>query len=53
MVKAKALKKRYILFQYQGQPMDEKAFKHALYDEALWAKYAGRDTTSAAGWAPK
>ena len=35
MVKARALKKRYILFRYEGPEMDEKSFKHALYKEAL------------------
>lgn len=35
MVKARALRKRYILFSYEGKPIDETAFKHALYKEAL------------------
>ncbi len=35
MVKARALKKRYILFRYGGPDVDEKPFKHALYKEAL------------------
>ena len=35
MVKSGALRKRYILFTYEGKPIDETAFKHALYKEAL------------------
>ncbi len=35
MVKARALRKRYILFSYEGKSIDETAFKHALYKEAL------------------
>ena len=35
MTKAKALKKRYILFSYEGKSIDEAAFRHALYKEAL------------------
>jgi RNase P/RNase MRP subunit POP5 len=35
MVKAGSLRKRYILFQYKGQPTDEEALKRAVYNEAL------------------
>lgn len=35
MTKAKSLRKRYILFSYEGKAIDEPAFKHALYKEAL------------------
>ena len=35
MTKARALKKRYILFQYEGPEMDEQSLKHGLYNEAL------------------
>ncbi|HID72790.1 TPA: hypothetical protein EYP38_02505 [Candidatus Micrarchaeota archaeon] len=35
MVKAGALKKRYVLFRLEGQGMDEQQLKRALYAEAL------------------
>ena len=35
MVKAGALRKRYILFSYSGPERDEEALKRALYAEAL------------------
>ena len=35
MVKAGALKKRYILFRMEGPGIDELKLKHALYSEAL------------------
>lgn len=35
MVKAGALKKRYILFKYQGPAMDMPRLKRAIYHEAL------------------
>lgn len=35
MVKSRALRKRYCLFSYEGKPIDETAFKHAIYKEAL------------------
>lgn len=35
MVKSCALRKRYVAFEYLGPSLDEKSFKHALYDEAL------------------
>ena len=35
MVKARALKKRYILFRYEGPAKDEESLKRALYAEAL------------------
>lgn len=35
MVKARALKKRYILFRYSGPAKDEESLKRAIYAEAL------------------
>jgi len=35
MVKAGALRKRYILFAFEGPAMDEESLKRALYAEAL------------------
>jgi len=35
MVKAAAMKKRYVLFELQGQELDEERLKRALYNEAL------------------
>lgn len=35
MTKARALKKRYILFELRGPQMDEEPLKRALYSEAL------------------
>lgn len=35
MVKAGALKKRYVLFRLQGQKLEEEPLKRALYAEAL------------------
>nr|QNO54452.1 ribonuclease P protein component 2 [Methanosarcinales archaeon ANME-1 ERB7] len=35
MVKAGALKRRYVLFRLEGQRMDEEALKRAIYAEAL------------------
>jgi ribonuclease P/MRP protein subunit POP5 len=35
MTKARALKKRYILFEFRGKETDEEALKRSLYAEAL------------------
>ncbi len=35
MVKARALRKRYILFELRGADSDEEKLKRSLYDEAL------------------
>ena len=35
MTKAGALHKRYVLFEYEGKPIDESALKPLLYAEAL------------------
>ena len=35
MVKARALKKRYVLFRLQAKDMEEHALKRAIYAEAL------------------
>jgi RNase P/RNase MRP subunit POP5 len=35
MVKAGALRKRYILFRFAGRPTDGESLKRALYSEAL------------------
>jgi len=35
MVKAAAMKKRYVLFELAGQELDEERLKRALYNEAL------------------
>jgi len=35
MVKARSLKKRYILFEFEGPELDENSLKHGLYKEAL------------------
>ncbi|MFH0884706.1 MAG: Rpp14/Pop5 family protein [Candidatus Micrarchaeota archaeon] len=35
MTKARALKKRYILFEFHGRETDEEALKRSLYAEAL------------------
>ena len=35
MVKAGALRKRYVLFRYVGKSLDEEALKRSLYAEAL------------------
>ncbi len=35
MVKAGALRKRYVLFRYSGRPVDEESLKRSLYAEAL------------------
>jgi ribonuclease P/MRP protein subunit POP5 len=35
MVKAAAMRKRYILFELQGEPAEEETLKRALYAEAL------------------
>lgn len=35
MVRAGALRKRYILFEYAGESMDEETLKRRLYAEAL------------------
>ena len=37
---------------FTARPVVGGVFLQALYDEALWTKYAGRDMTTAAGWAP-
>jgi ribonuclease P/MRP protein subunit POP5 len=35
MTKARALKRRYILFEFKGRETDEEALKRSLYAEAL------------------
>jgi hypothetical protein len=37
---------------FTARPVVGGVFLQMLYDKALWAKYAARDTTHAAGWAP-
>ncbi len=37
---------------FTGRPVIGGVFARMLYDKATWAKYAGRDRTKAAGWAP-
>lgn len=35
MAKARSLKKRYIMFRYEGTEKDEQSIKHGIYNEAL------------------
>lgn len=37
---------------FTARPVVGGVFLQMLYDQPLWAKYAGRDQTKAAGWAP-
>ena len=37
---------------FTARPVIGGVFIQMLYDKAVWAKYAGRDRTKAAGWAP-
>jgi len=37
---------------FTARPVVGGVYLPALYDKALWAKYAGRDKTKAKGWAP-
>jgi hypothetical protein len=37
---------------FTARPVVGGVFLQMLYDEAVWNKYAGRDQTKAAGWAP-
>ncbi len=37
---------------FTARPVVGGVFLQMLYDQPLWAKYAGRDRTKAAGWAP-